>query len=370
MTTRSISIFIVLASMSFFISSCTTDVDLNAPYKSTPVIVSVLNYTADTQFVRINRTYLGEGNASIYAQVRDSVQYDPSEVEAWLFKKRNGIEIDSILLEPIVKPSRDPGAFFDTDITFWYTTSDLFTEAEIDDIYALNSNEMTYVLDVNARGENYIAETGFPRIRNGSISYPQPTVGGEPGPFKLIFYRTTSINRYQNISFQYKALQPTARYQGVLRLNCDFEKSDGSVLENQVIDYQLGVTEHEPTDQDGTNRYNFNTENWYAFVGNIVKDIPDIETVRMTNLEFRLTGANNDLNAYINVAQPISDFTPVLTVYSNFNNGAIGILGTKTLAVSSFYIDDPSVEIFNTGEYSYGVNYCTNAWPGSTLLCQ
>jgi hypothetical protein len=371
MITRTILKFIFLVSTALLISSCTTEVDLNAPYKSTPVIVSVLNYTADTQFVRINRTYLSNDNATIYAQVRDSVQYDPSEVEAWLFKKRNGIKIDSILLEPIIKPSREPGAFFDTDITFWYTTSPLFTEAEIDDIYTINTTEMTYALEVEARGENYYAETGFPRIKNSSINYPQPTVNGEPGAFKLIFYRTTTANRYQNISFQYKALQPTARYQGVLRLNCDFVKSDGSVLENQVIDYQLGVTEHELTDPDGTNRYSFNTENWYAFVGNVVRQIPNIETVRMSTLEFMLTGANNDLNAYINVAQPISDFTPVLTVYSNFNNGAIGILGSKTIAVSSFYIDDPSVENLNTGEYAYGVSYCTKApWPGSSYPCQ
>ena len=37
------------------LSSCETDVELEAPYKNTPIIFGVLDFTADTQFVRINK---------------------------------------------------------------------------------------------------------------------------------------------------------------------------------------------------------------------------------------------------------------------------------------------------------------------------
>lgn len=369
MTTRPLFILAISISLIFLLTRCETDVDLNAPYNSTPVIVSVLEYTADTQFVRINRTYLSQGNATVYAQVRDSVEYDPSEVEAWLVKRRNGNKRDSIKLEPIVRSSRDPGVFFDTDITFWYTDNDLFTEDEIDDIGSGNQNIMTYDLNITARGENFVAQTGFPRVRAGTILYPQ-----QPPSDILLqiqFYRESSMS-YQNIGFRFRNQEPTARYQGVLRLNYDYEKSDGSIVENQTIDYQLGIIENQASQSDGIRVYNFNAELWYAFVGNIVKDIPNIETVRMENLEFRLTGANDELNSYINVAQPISDFTPVLTAYSNFSNGAIGILGSKTLTSTTFLLDVSSVDQLNDGEYAFGVSYCTkteNLWPGSTNNC-
>src|SRR5690606_20948685 len=115
------TLFIAIG-FSLLVSSCATEVDLMWPYKSTPVSVGILDYTVDTQFVRINRTFLGEGDANVYAGIRDSVEYNAAEVEAWLYKKRNGSVQDSIQLQYIVKPSREPGVFYNQDVGFYYTT--------------------------------------------------------------------------------------------------------------------------------------------------------------------------------------------------------------------------------------------------------
>ena len=60
-------------------SACETDVDLNAPYKSTTIVFGLLDPGADTQFVKITKTFLGNGNNLEYAQIRDSSEYQWEE---------------------------------------------------------------------------------------------------------------------------------------------------------------------------------------------------------------------------------------------------------------------------------------------------
>ena len=57
------------------------EVDLTAPYDSIPVVYGLLELQADTQWVKINRTWLGEGNQLLAAQVADSSEYLQ---EAWM----------------------------------------------------------------------------------------------------------------------------------------------------------------------------------------------------------------------------------------------------------------------------------------------
>ena len=56
-------------------SSCDTNVDLTAPYASTSVVFGLLDPLADTQFVKITKTFLGDGNLNEYAMIRDSSEY-------------------------------------------------------------------------------------------------------------------------------------------------------------------------------------------------------------------------------------------------------------------------------------------------------
>lgn len=362
-------IFSLLAfiGLSFFLHGCDTEVDLLAPYKSTPVIIGILDYSVDTQFVRINRTFLGAGNANDYAQIKDSVEYDPSEVEAKLYKKRDGVIQDSIKLEYIVKPSRDPGVFYDQNVGFYYTAEPLFTDAEKIDIrnvpIVASPVKMTYVLKVVARGKTYTAETDFSSFTTSSIA-------GSPNPNvtpKLQLY-TPGFNSYQNYSFNFSEDYTSARYTGVFRINYDYNTTDGGVVTNQFSDFGIGkIDNSELTSNNGV--MILTSQNWYKFIGNEFKSIPNLKKVRIDHLELRITAANKDLNTYYKIANPVSDFTPVLNTFSNFDNGAIGILGSRITGVKKYFLSDPSMQIMNEGDFTVGPCYCDKDWQGSTYVC-
>ena len=64
------------------LSRCSADVELNASYESVPIVFGLLDAEVDTQWVRINRTWLGEGDQNIYALIQDSSEYENSRLQA------------------------------------------------------------------------------------------------------------------------------------------------------------------------------------------------------------------------------------------------------------------------------------------------
>jgi hypothetical protein len=81
------SLFLILFA-TIFLTSCETEVDLNAPYKNTTVIFGLLDpdfngdnqiTVQDTQWIKINKTFLGEGDNTAYAAVRDSSEYKDAD---------------------------------------------------------------------------------------------------------------------------------------------------------------------------------------------------------------------------------------------------------------------------------------------------
>ena len=354
----------------FGISGCDTDVDLMAPYKSTPVIIGILDYTVDTQFVRINRTFLGPGDANAYAQIKDSVEYNPAEVEAWLMKRQNGNLKDSIQLNYIVKPSRDPGVFYNQDVGFYYTSQPLFTAQEIIDVkkgtLTGTPTLMTYDIKVVARGKTYTATTNFPDISEATITVPFLN----PTPVRIGMYREVT-STYNNIEFQYKTGSETSRYLGIYRLNFDYVTTDGTTFTNQYIDFKLGAQDNTERSNGKKGVFSFNGASWYEFVGNKIKAIPNIKEVRIHDLDFRLTGANEILSKYLKAANPVSEFTPVINTITNIDNDAIGILGSRTIIARKTHLDEPSLKILNQGEYTSapGLSYCVINWAASNYVC-
>jgi len=75
---------------------------LNAPYQRTPVVFSLLDAAQDTQWVRINRTWLGDGNQLDAALVADSSEYLAEELAVEITEQKNGADVQSWTLKDTV----------------------------------------------------------------------------------------------------------------------------------------------------------------------------------------------------------------------------------------------------------------------------
>lgn len=360
--------FLIFAiASSAVIGGCETDVQLAAPYKATPVITAVLDARADTQFVRINKTFLGEGNVSSYAGIKDSVEYELGEVDAWLYKYNGSNLTDSFELLPIDLPSRDPGLFYDTDVRMYYTDAEIFEESEL-----TNIRDFSYELRADIRGEVYSARTDFPRVVAGDIvNPPQNQINTEPN--RLILARIGGAGAFPqpvvNVNFVYNSRPGGTRYQGDFVLVYDEVKTDGTVSENKELLFRAGSFTLADGASGGQRDFNFSARTWFRFIGEHFSEVPDLEEVRIHRVIHRLTVANRDLSSYISVADPVSSFVPVFTQFSNFDNGAIGILGSVGQIDRISWLDENSLNFLVNSEESGDIDFCVQWTTGTSYSC-
>ena len=78
-------------------TTCRNDLELNAPYKEIPSIYAVINPSEPVHVIRINKVFLGEGDANAMAKVADSVNYPAGELTVTLRRFVNDKVTDAIL---------------------------------------------------------------------------------------------------------------------------------------------------------------------------------------------------------------------------------------------------------------------------------
>ena len=124
-------------------SSCETDFELNAPYKTIPVVYGLLDQSLDTQFVKINKSYLANENNANFTTINDCTQFE--YVVAVLEKySQNNVFLGSDTLKEMMVGNLQPGIFYEDSqkIYFLETPSNSFVD------------EYTYKLNVNVPDKN------------------------------------------------------------------------------------------------------------------------------------------------------------------------------------------------------------------------
>lgn len=104
--------------------SCSTDIDLYADYKEVPVIYGLLDAKADTNYVKITRTFYAQGDAYQVAPNPDSSNY-PGKLDVRLIEYCNGDSIHEIILDTITIHNKEQGIFYAPDQKLYYTTEPL-----------------------------------------------------------------------------------------------------------------------------------------------------------------------------------------------------------------------------------------------------
>jgi hypothetical protein len=99
------------AAICIFFSSCENDLDILEDYKEIPVIYSLVNPTSTTHYVRVQKAYLGEGNALLMAQESDSLYYDTAKVRVYLEKLSFNTVVQSYPFYPDYTQFKAEGLF-------------------------------------------------------------------------------------------------------------------------------------------------------------------------------------------------------------------------------------------------------------------
>jgi hypothetical protein len=317
--------FLLLAIVSVFGSSCSNEIDINAPYKETMVVFGLLNKDESTHYIRINKAFLGEGDALQFATFADSINYAPGIIDAKIEEVLNGNVTRTFTLEAVTDIAKDPGIFSNPYQVVYKFETPVGQGLNGDADYKLkvknNSTSYEITSESNLVGQVILSSPG---INLPAISlYPQaPTTikfkSGKNGKLFEVFiyfkYREYNINTPQDI-VEKSVLINLGR---TSIDNTSFVKDLTSSIANSVI-YQ-------------------------TLANNISESTSTNPMVRLADsLRIEINSASEPLETYLNINQPSNTLAQERPVYGNIDNG-IGLFSSRGTLYRSFYINDASVD--------------------------
>lgn len=372
--------FFVIALISIILVSCETDVDLNAPYDSKTVIYGLLDPIQDTQWIKINKTFLGEGNNYEYALIRDSSEYDFSEFQKLVVQEivNNQVIAEFPLQEKEITNKSINGVFYGPAQTVYYFVkgSPLNQDASyklVIDFYTRPSVSATTTVVQPS-------EVAFFNLTEGQgITIPLAAVTGANT------FNFTSVTR----SFRPDDSAPF--YELTMRLHLTEHKytdaSHSTLIssEKKYVDYFCGSYTLDDLGTNGRISYTIEGNAYYNALSNRLQHEPtivyEIGTFDPTNtplpgtecFEMIITCGGQELYTYVQVNTPSSGIVQERPTYTNVENG-LGLFSSRsTISIADIPLinTNPSI-VPNQGnvyalrfsQYTSDINFCD---PGASV---
>jgi hypothetical protein len=347
--------------------SCSTEVDLNAPYKSTTVVFGLLDPKAKIQYIKINKTFLGDGNNLDYAIIRDSSEYKWEEFKKIvLYKIVNYVAVDSILLSE-EEVTKDPYGLFYAPYQTVYKAITPTNWLKPDAKYKL-------MIDFKNRPDVFATTD----IVDANIQFQIPQANS---PLNLASFNasTGGVNYNDNVTVKWTPATNVSKYDLTLRFNYLEEKYAEPEHINLIsrdtlsMDYSIGTYNSDNLELlGGYLSTNFGGEGFFRMLENRLTKDPNIKRVighensistHAKCFEVMLGMANEELNTYIAVNSPVTGVIQERPTYSNVTNG-IGLLASRSQVVQKDITlvgggsQVGNLYAFSIGTYCLGLNFC------------
>lgn len=341
---------------------CSTDIELNAPYQRTPVVFSLLDAAQDTQWVRINRTWLGDGNQLDAALVADSSEYLAEELAVEITEQKNGADVQSwTLKDTVISNKSDEGIFYSPDQQMWFFVPEqgLDTDAE----YDLDISILTEDAQITS-STNMIAE------QIGNITQPPPGVNN----FKLGFASVSQTIIYPDITFKWSSTEGASRYDIAVyvhvieRIWNDLGHTDLAEERERLIEWNIGTLNTENDEGGQVLQKAVSGERFYSILATKLEVDPyitrvlgvwdeDVQIVRA--VDFVLTVANDELSTYLEVNAPVTGVIQERSQYTNINGG-LGLFASRsTQGVYGIGYTTASMQALREGNLTDSLNFCS-----------
>jgi hypothetical protein len=354
MTRTPIALFAATA----LLSACSTDLDLLAPYEDHTVVYGLLNMRDSVQFIKINKAFLGEGNALDHAQVPDSNEYgDEAFGHLWVHKVVNGQRVATFPLQDTTMTGRDPGPFNNPEHKLYYFRDPGTYNVNSDVVYLDASAQ--YELDLHVKGKTVSAITPivddfnfFSTLQNPGTTVQFMGVQGGYGSFRVRWLSGRDGKRYVG---QYEFIYDEIRGQDTVRKS--FLQGIGSRVSanSQVVGEELEVQ--------------VSGEQFFANVASRIPNDPTVDRRIFRGLVFHFTVANDDFHTFLSLSEPVSGIVEERPEYSNID-GAYGIWGsryTKATPVKRLHVN--SMAELQDGPFTAHLRFCSGFAEDGAYFC-
>jgi hypothetical protein len=324
-----------LITICLILSSCDNEIDLNTDYVETTSVYSLIDAFADTQYVRISRTFIEDGVSAIeLAKDPDRLYYDSLKVSLVHMESGNKMNLKKMFIP------KDPGFF----------------TAQENRVYVLDSNLIVnnnYQLEI-VREDNSIVKLDEPitTIRQVGLEKPSPL---RPNP-SIAF--ADNAGEYLEGKFEFNIASNIAAFQvNIYLLYDEIDGVNGTVIERKEVKVPLGLYKNDDLISRDDAVLKMAGERFFRTISNSVEITPIEKQIPPTeNIRIEIFAVDPLFLFYQDLNGPIDGVAQVRPEFSNVNNG-VGIVASRSNVSYLISLDDFSKLFLRDGEYTKNHNF-------------
>ncbi len=308
-------IFCSIVSITLLLSACSTDLDVIGDYKETLVVYGLLDQAQDTQYVKINKAFLGAGDAYTYAQIKDSTQF-VNALSVVINRIKNGVTIGTATLLPTPNKPKDPGIFYSLDQTNAIYS---FVNKVGAGVNFLNTDsEYELVVTNSETGTVVTSKTSLISDISGFIN---PTPVGTTFSFVI-------AGPYPNYPFNviWNSAKNARLYQVILRLH--YKDSIAGTSIDKILDYTLPVMKTENLTGGKEMDVYMKGRDFFKYIGNNLSDYSGLIKRTAGNVDLLLVAGSDELSSFIDVNTPSTGIIQERPEFTNITNG-LGLFSAR-----------------------------------------
>lgn len=346
---------------------CSSDFEVNADYKGHTVIYGLLDQNETRHYIRINRSFLGKEDASVMAQVRDSLEYAnlTAKVERW----RNGTLVNTYTLKDTVLDNKQDGYFASPTQTVYY-----FDEAQLVDPALPREDVATYefkiIVTVPGQSDEVYATTNL--VPDFDVKNPRPnnTFGGNSTTLNF----SAALGKYSNQSVKWTSSTNSKRYEVTVAFHYEevFLTSTGALDSvKKIMQWSLGEARTSDDELSEDLEKTLSGEDFYTRLANNIVDDPLVVRRKAGGMDFILSAGNEEFDTYMLINQPVTGVVQERPSYTNVVNG-LGIFASRySKQILDKRLSLTALRELNEGAITGHLVFCSDSaqYQGQTFYC-
>jgi hypothetical protein len=331
----------LLSCIALLISSCKNDLDVIDDYKETTIVYSLLNFKDTSQYIRIQKAFLGEGNAYLMAQHADSIYPDTSDFIITLQKISNGNAVDSFIrFSPATGLIKEEGLFTNFPHVIFKSIDNPLTSSKEDYI----DKKASYKLILENKRTGIVVNATTPIVKDVVLDLTSP-----------LLYPSSNINLAGVNPFKTEVTFP--EFGKIMNLTVRFNYTEYTIgstfFENKSLNYVL--SDYVATNERGGQKftYEISGEKFFSWLKTRISVNPALNRpATLVSLDFIFTIGAGEFYNYYSVSNSSALLNDVIPSYTNLSSG-LGLVSSRvTSTYSGKKLTGESMDSLANGQFT------------------
>ena len=296
------------------ITSCDDKININADYTVTPVVFGLLDQLDSIHYIKITKTFLGEGNNYDFAKVPDSSYFN--QVDAKVIELKDGeVTGREWQLHDSTVFTKKEGVFYNPEQRVY-----VFYEKNLlgDHEYKLEAilNEGEYLIDATTTLIDGFKYDNF-FLNNPALTFAS-TNGSSIPSYVGYFEGKNGLGYHTRLIINY------------LEVYQDGSEAVKSIIWSAAQNNGFNDGDINP-DNPAARSIVFRGQDFYNYISAQLDVNPDVERRNIIDIDVVTEVGHTELMKYIEVSEPTSGLAQTTPLYTNINGG-LGLFSSRTIA--------------------------------------